>query len=266
MAVLVCAMSYAVTALLGALPARTQTTEAPVYGFQVVHTFPHDPGAFTQGLEYRDGFLYESTGLNGRSTLRKEVLETGRVVQEVSLPPAYFGEGITVLKHRIVQLTWRSGIGFIYDRRSFHLLKQFRYPGEGWGLTHDSQQIYMSDGTAQIRCLDPTTLAEKRRITVHDGPREIDRLNELEFVRGEIFANIWGSDRIARISPSDGRVVAWIDLSGLLPSSGRTPETDVLNGIAYDDAHDRLFVTGKLWPKLFEIRLRLHATAGPSVQ
>ncbi len=225
------------------------------YSFQVVHVYPHDRRAFTQGLEFHDGFLYEGTGLKGRSTLRKEDLESEEVLQETELAPQFFGEGITVLNGRIVQLTWQSHIGYIYDRSSFRLLKNFSYGGEGWGLANDGKQIYMSDGTAQIRCLDPETLQELRRFTVHDGGEEINELNELEWVRGEIYANIWQTDRIARISASDGRVLGWIDLTGLLPDQDRTPETDVLNGIAYDSAADRLFVTGKLWPKLFQIKL-----------
>ena len=217
--------------------------------------YPHDTRAFTQGLEFRGGFLYEGTGLEGRSTLRREDLQSGRVLQEIKLPPEFFGEGITVLDGRIDELTWHSHLGFVYDQGSFRMLKNFAYPGEGWGLANDGQQVYMSDGTAEIRCLDPGTLAEKRRFTVHDGAKQIEKLNELEWVHGELYANIWQTDRIVRISPSDGRVIGWIDLSGLLPAEDRTPEVDVLNGIAYDAASNRLFVTGKLWPKLFEIRL-----------
>ncbi len=227
----------------------------PRYRFQVVRVYPHDNRAFTQGLEFRAGFLYESTGLKGRSTLRKEDLESGKVLQEIELSPQLFGEGITVLDGRITQITWQSHIGYVYDRFSFQVLKNFSYEGEGWGLANDGKQIYMSDGTARIRCLDPETLHELRRFTVHDSSQEIKELNELEWVRGEIYANIWGTDRIARISPSDGTVLGWIDLAGLLPEQDRTPETDVLNGIAYDSAADRLFVTGKLWPKLFQIKL-----------
>jgi glutaminyl-peptide cyclotransferase len=253
-AALVCALSYAAAHPCATSPDKPDSV--PVYTFQIVHAYPHDPHAFTQGLEYRDGALYESTGLHGRSTLRREQLETGKVLQEISLPSEYFGEGITVLRDRILQLTWQSHTGFIYDRAAFRLLDKFTYPGEGWGLTHDAQTIYMSDGTAQLRLLDPANLAETRRIAVHDGPRAIDRLNELEFVRGEIYANIWGSDCIARISPADGRILGWIDLTGLLAAS-ESAQSDVLNGIAYDSEHDRLFVTGKLWPKLFELRLVL---------
>ncbi len=227
----------------------------PQYTFRVVHAYPHDPQAFTQGLEFHDGFLYEGTGLEGRSTLRKEKLETGEVLREISLKPTVFGEGITMLAARIIQITWQSHAGYVYDSASFRLLRTFSYPGEGWGLANDGQRIFFSDGTAQIRCLDGQTLAEKRRFTVHDGARAIDQLNELEWVRGELYANVWQTDLIGRISPDDGRVLGWIDLAGLLPRADRTAETNVLNGIAYDAVGDRLFVTGKLWPQLFEIRL-----------
>lgn len=229
------------------------------YTYHVVHVYPHDPQAFTQGLEFRDGVLYEGTGLAGHSMLRKENLATGTLLQKVDLSPELFGEGITVWNGRIVQLTWQSHVGFVYDRASFRRLRQFAYPGEGWGLANDGRSIYFSDGTAQIRRLDPQTLAEAGRVTVHDGRQEVDQLNELEWVKGELYANIWQTDRIARISPADGRVLGWIDLAGLLPDADRTGETDVLNGIAYDAVGDRLFVTGKRWPKLFEIQLVLQA-------
>lgn len=230
-------------------------SDVPLYGFQIVHAYPHDRRAFTQGLEFRSGALYEGTGLEGRSTLRKEDLPTGKVLAKIDLAPQLFGEGITVLDGRIFQLTWISHRGFIYDQSSFKLLQTFAYPGEGWGLANDGRHIYLSDGTPEIRCLNPETLKEERRFTVHYGREEIRELNELEWVRGELFANIWQTDRIARISTVNGQVLGWIDLAGLLSREDRTPETDVLNGIAYDSAGDRLFVTGKLWPKLFEIRL-----------
>ncbi len=217
--------------------------------------YPHDVGAFTQGLEYRDGFLYEGTGIIGRSSLRKIELSTGKVLQEFSLPQPFFGEGITVFGQHILQLTWQSGTGFIYDRSSFRLLRSFSFLGEGWGLTNDGKQIFMSDGTAEIRSWDPETLGENRRITVREGDDPISLLNELEHVQGELYANVWRTDRIARISPADGRVLGWINLSGLLPASERRDPEAVLNGIAYDAAADRLFVTGKLWPKLFEIAI-----------
>ena len=228
--------------------------------YRVLHVYPHDPSAFTQGLEYHEGFLYEGTGREGHSALRKVEIETGRVLQEMRLGDKYFGEGITVLPDRILQLTWRAEKGFIYERDSFHLLRSFRYPGEGWGLANDGKQIYMSDGSSQIRFWDPDTLRETRRIAVHDGDNEVARLNELEIVRGEIYANVWLTDRIARISPADGRVLGWIDLSGLLTPAEQM-HADVLNGIAWDAAGGRLFVTGKLWPKLFQIEV-VPANAG----
>ena len=221
----------------------------PEYTFKVIRTFPHDPRAFTQGLVFHNGFLYEGTGLKGRSSLRKVRLETGEVVQEVDLAPEFFGEGITILKNEIVQLTWQSQIGFVYNLSDFHLLRQFSYSGEGWGLTTDGHEIFMSNGTSEIRVLDPSTLTEKRHFTVHDGTTRIDELNELEFVDGELFANIWQTDRIARISPRTGEVVGWIDLKGLLSPVYRLESGAVLNGIAYDSERKRLFVTGKLWPK-----------------
>ena len=224
------------------------------YGYKVVNKYPHDRTAFTQGLEYHEGFLYEGTGLNGRSTLRKVKLKTGEVLQQVRLGQSFFGEGITVLPKEIVQLTWQSGMGFVYDRDTLKMSHSFTYPGEGWGLTNDGKRIFMSDGTAQIRKWDPATLNEQQRITVRDSGHEVASLNELEFVKGEIYANVWQTDRIARISPEDGRVLGWINLTGILEESERA-QADVLNGIAYDAAKDRLFVTGKLWPTMFEIQL-----------
>jgi glutamine cyclotransferase len=224
-------------------------------GYRIIKSYPHDRTAFTQGLEFRDGFLYEGTGLVGRSSLRKVNLETGQVIERYDVPPPFFGEGITVLNQQILELTWQSQTGFIYDKSTFHVMRSFNYPGEGWGLTNDGKQIYMSDGSAQIRVWDPITLKELRRITVKDGAREVVALNELEFVRGELLANVWQTDRIARISPADGKVLGWIDLSGILPKAEHPEPEAVLNGIAYDAAKDRLFVTGKLWPKILEIKL-----------
>ena len=228
----------------------------PVYGYQVVHAWPHDTAAYTEGLFYKDGHLYESTGQVGESTVRKVELETGEVLQRHRLPRQYFGEGIVDWKGRMVQLTWQSGTGFVYDLASFTPQKTFSYPGEGWALTRDDRQLYMSDGTAELRVLDPETLSEVRRIQVTADGVPVTHLNELEWVDGEIYANVWLTDRIARIDPASGHVVGWIDLSGLFDISQLpNPVDDVLNGIAWDAAGKRLFVTGKCWPRLFEIRL-----------
>lgn len=237
--------------LAAALAARAAT---PEYGYRVVHVYPHNRQSFTEGLEFRGGFLYESTGLEGRSTLSKVKLETGEAVQQIRLDSRLFGEGITIINQKIFQLTYRTQLGFVYDQASLARQRMFNYQGEGWSLTNDGSQIYMDDGTAQIRVWDPMTLHELRRITVHDGTRQIENVNELEWVRGELYANIWQTDKIARISPKDGRVLGWIDLAGILPAADREG-VDVLNGIAYDSFGDRLFVTGKLWPKLFEIKV-----------
>jgi glutamine cyclotransferase len=228
---------------------------APVFTYKIVRDYPHDPNAFTQGLEYRDGFLYEGTGLNGRSSLRKERLETGQILEQTNLSSEYFGEGITVLGAEIFQLTWQAHTGFIYGRATFHVERRFSYSGEGWGLTNDGRQIYMSDGSAEIRVLDARTLSEKRRIQVRDGGAPINELNELEWVDGELLANVWQTDRIARISPATGQVDGWIDCSGMLPALFRSSPDAVLNGIAYDARTKRLFVTGKLWPKLYQIQI-----------
>lgn len=242
--------------LLLGQPARTShVSRPPEYTVKIVRTFPHDSNAFTQGLAYHDGFLYESTGLKGRSSLRKVRMETGEVVQQVDLAPEFFGEGITLWKNEVIQLTWQSQTGFIYRLSDFHLLRSFAYSGEGWGLTTDGREIFMSDGTPEIRVLDPDTLAEKRRFTVHQGDARIKELNELEFVDGELFANVWQTNRIVRISPQNGEVVGWIDLRGLLSPVYQLEPGAVLNGIAYDPARKRLFVTGKLWPNIFEISL-----------
>jgi glutamine cyclotransferase len=228
---------------------------APVFTYRVVHTYPHDPGAFTQGIVYEDGVLYESTGLRGKSTLRRVELETGKVLQMVSLPPAYFGEGIAVYDQRIIQLTWTSRMGFVWDKKTLNRLDDFRYATEGWGMTQDGERLIMSDGSEFLRFWDPETLEETGQLEVRDRGRPVFWLNELEYIDGEIYANIWQSDRIAIISPADGRVTSWIDLTGILDAADRGPGVDVLNGIAYDAEGDRLFVTGKGWPKLFEIEL-----------
>jgi glutamine cyclotransferase len=243
---------------IGFLPAqrvdRPPAAAVPTYGYQVVRSYPHDRGAFTQGLLVRNGFFYEGTGLNGRSGIRKVKIETGEVLQTKPLGAEYFGEGITDWKGSLIQITWQSEIGFVYDINTFERTKTWTYKGEGWGLTHDDARVIMSDGSSSLRFLDPVTLKETGRIVVRDARGPVEELNELEYIKGEIYANVWKTDRIARISPKDGRVTGWIDLAGLLPSSERAG-TDVLNGIAYDAAGDRLFVTGKLWPRVFEIKL-----------
>jgi glutamine cyclotransferase len=235
--------------------ADSAVAEVPVYGYEVVHSYPHDPAAFTQGLAFADGVLYEGTGLYGESTLRQVDLETGSVLQSRSLPPQYFGEGIAVYGDRIVQLTWRSRVGFVYDRRSFGPIHQFAYRTEGWGLTHDGRRLILSDGTATLYVLDPQTYEVSSSLQVRDRQSPVSMLNELEYVEGEIYANVWQTDRIARISPATGRVLGWIDLTGLLKAEDLQRPADVLNGIAYDSVGRRLFVTGKWWPRLFEIRL-----------
>jgi glutamine cyclotransferase len=223
--------------------------------YKIVNTFHHDREAFTQGLVFEDGVLYEGTGIPGRSELRKVELETGKVLQRVKLPDQYFGEGITIYKDRIIQLTYQSNVGFVYDRESFELLREFSYPTEGWGLTHNGTHLIMSDGTPMLYFLDPGTLKQINRMMVLEQDRPVWGLNELEYVNGEVFANVWPTDRIVRIMPDTGKVAGWIDMKELLPLEERGEEVDVFNGIAYDPVNDRMFMTGKFWPKLFEIEL-----------
>jgi glutaminyl-peptide cyclotransferase len=221
--------------------------------YRVIHAYPHDQHAFTQGLVYLDGHLYESTGIRGQSTLREEDLETGRILRMQLVSDKYFAEGLTEWKNTLIQLTWQSHIALVYDRATFRLLRTFHYDGEGWGLTHDAKSLILSDGTATLRFYDPDTFKQLRRITVKDGSKPVTYLNELEFIHGQIYANVWHSNRIARISPTNGRVLGWIDLKDLMPRDQLSSDEAVLNGIAYDSVHDRLFITGKLWPKVFEI-------------
>ena len=221
---------------------------------EVVAAYPHDPTAFTQGLVVDKGLLYEGTGKYGNSSIRRVDLVSGVNQQFTALSARFFGEGITILGGRLYQLTWRSGIGFVYQQDSFELLQSFRYSGEGWGLTHNGSSLIVSDGTAQIRYLDPDSFELQRVITVREGDQALAQLNELEYINGEIWANVWYQDRIVRIAPADGRVLGWIDLSGLYSSSERGSD-DVLNGIAFDEESNRFFVTGKNWPQLFEIRI-----------
>lgn len=251
----VCMFAIIVLSIFGQSARQARISRTPEYTFKIVQVFAHDPTAFTQGLAYRDGFLYEGTGLNGRSSLRRVRLETGDVVQRIDLPREFFGEGIALLKDEIVQLTWQSHTGFVYNLSDFRLLRRFSYPSEGWGLTTYGGEIFMSDGTDQIRVLDGVTFHEKRRLKVHDDNGPITELNELEFVEGEIFANVWQTDRIARISARTGKVLGWIDLKGILSPMYRLEPNAVLNGIAYDPDGKRLFVTGKLWPSVFQVQI-----------
>jgi glutamine cyclotransferase len=239
------------------MPTASSTPQPtpPVATYQVVNTYPHDRSAFTEGLVYEDGWLYEGTGLNGQSDLRKVRLETGEVAQTRPISDTYFGEGITIFGDRIIQLTYQSHVGFIYDKASFEQIGEFHYPTEGWGITHDGARLIMSDGTATLHFLDPQTLQETGTLDVYDNNGPVVKINELEYINGEVYANIWQTDVIARISPQTGQVLGWIDLTGLLSPEDRQPPVDVLNGIAYDAAGDRLFATGKLWPKLFQIKL-----------
>jgi glutaminyl-peptide cyclotransferase len=237
------------------LLAGAQQSEVPVYAFEVVGSYPHDARAFCQGLAIHDGKLYEGTGQYGHSSLREVDLATGRVIKQFNLDRQFFGEGITLMGDSLYQLTWQSRQAFVFDRETFEYKKTLPYRGEGWGLTHDGTHLIMSDGTSTLRFVDPATFQEVRRISVRDGRRRIDQLNELEYVDGEIFANIWKSDLIARISPADGRVQGWIDLAALWPLRQRPDTEAVLNGIAWDADDQRLFVTGKHWPKLYEIRV-----------
>jgi glutaminyl-peptide cyclotransferase len=247
------------------LPLRRAMAQGGIslYDYEVVHVYPHDPHAFTEGLFYLNGYLYESTGLQAHSSIRKVRLETGAVLQETAVPAQYFGEGIVNWKHRLISLTWKSQIGFVRDLATFKVQRQFQYPGEGWALTQDGTRLIMSDGTPELRFLNPQTLQETGRLRVTVAGRPLPNLNELEWVQGEIYANVWQTNVIVRINPGSGEVVGVIDLAGILPASDHVAgQTDVLNGIAYDARHDRLFVTGKNWPKLFEIRLKRRAV-GP---
>ncbi len=250
-----CLLAIAALSPSGATGRQPVRSTLPVYGFTVVNTYPHDRDAYTQGLQWLDGVLYEGTGINGRSSIRRVKLENGEVVQRREVAEQYFGEGITIWGADLFQLTWQSGVAFVYDRVTFAPKKTFRYQGEGWGLTHDGKGLVMSDGTEMLRFLDPATFAERKRVRVVAAGSPVQQLNELEYVKGEVLANIYQTDFIARIDPGSGRVNGWIDLRGLLSDRERA-STDVLNGIAYDEKTDRLFVTGKLWPKLFEIRLK----------
>jgi glutamine cyclotransferase len=230
------------------------TTSPTQYTYQVINTYPHDRNASTQGLVFEDNILYEGTGLYGRSTLRKVDLKTGNILKIRELPSQFFGEGVTIYDNKIIQLTWRSGTGFVYDKDSFELAREFRYSHEGWGITYDGRYLIVSDGTALLRLLDTETFEEIRSIEIYDGDNPVSNLNELEFVKGQLYANIWQTDRIAKIALDTGRITGWLNLQGLLSSQDYSSPIGILNGIAYDSINGSLFVTGKLWPRVFEIR------------
>lgn len=248
-------------ALLGCSPQASSEPGPRLYGYRVVASFPHDPTAFTQGLIYHEGELWEGTGLWGASSLRRVALETGQVLQQRELDARYFGEGIALWQGRLFQLTWRSRVGFVYAM-NLTPLGQVHYDTEGWGLTQDGTRLIMSDGTSTLTFRDPADFSTLSTLEVRDGSRPIRYLNELEFIRGEIWANVWLSNCIARIDPATGQVTGWIDLTGLLPPEDRGPQVDVLNGIAYDAEGKRLFLTGKRWPKLFQVELVERETSG----
>jgi glutamine cyclotransferase len=246
---------YASSLDTGLNRAPIDTQGSTLQGIRVVNAYLHDPNAFTQGLVFHRGYIYEGTGISGQSSIRKVELKTGRVLKSQALPAEYFGEGITICRNRLIQLTWQSHTGFVYDIQSFRLLQTFSYPTEGWGITCDGIHLIMSDGTAVLRFLDARTYKTVKQIEVRDRGRSLPNINELEYVKGEIYANVWGTDYIVRISPRTGQVLGWIDLRDLYRYVGAGRNIDVLNGIAYDAKSDRLFVTGKYWPNLFEIRL-----------
>lgn len=248
------------------LPPAAMASSVPVQGYTIVHTFPHDPSAYTEGLFYLDGYFYEATGTVGASSVRKVELASGKVLQQRPTPWPDYGEGIVAWKDRLIQLTWQNHEGFLYDLATLTPRARFAYPGEGWSLTTDGTHLLMSDGTPTVRLLDPDSLQQVGRIDVTAEGKPLANLNELEWVKGELYANVWLTDRIARIDPATGKVIGWIDLAGLAPAPETLadPVNDVLNGIAYDATHDRLFVTGKRWPRVYEIRLAPEHREGPA--
>lgn len=249
-------------------PTNTAKTDAslPIYTYEIVNTFKHDSKAFTEGLFFYNGFLYESTGQEGKSDLRKVELESGKKVQEYKLPTDSFGEGATVLNGKIYQLTWREGRGFVYEADTFKLLKEFNYAGQGWGMTNDGKNIFMTDSTHVIRVVDPETFQTvKTLVVLREDGKPLMQINELEYIKGEIWANVWHSEEpeilgkpnyIARIDPNSGKILGWIDLDGISPDDIARDSENTLNGIAYDAAKDRIFVTGKNWKNLFEIKVK----------
>jgi glutamine cyclotransferase len=231
-----------------------QSNQIQLSGYKIVNTYPHDQEAYTQGLVFDNGFLYEGTGLYKKSTLRKVELNTGKIIKIHKLPDEIFGEGITIYEDKIIQLTWKSNIGYVYDKETFELLEVFNYSTDGWGITHNGTNLIISNGSSTLHVLDPRTFEKIGEIEVFDDNGPVSEINELEYVRGEIYANIWKTDRIARFDPKSGQVKGWIELKGL--TSDISSDSDaVLNGIAYDKNQDRLFVTGKLYPKIFEIEI-----------
>ncbi len=231
------------------------TSRAQQVSYEAVSSYPHDPTSFTQGLLWHDGALYEGTGLEGRSKLRRLEFPSGRVLKEINLSSEYFGEGLALVNNRLIQLTWKSHRGFVYDVDSFRKLEEFTYDTEGWGLTYDGSNLILSDGSSNLFYLDPQTFKPIRKLAVTMNGQPLTELNELEFIEGEIWSNVWQTDLIVRIDPSSGRVTSFLSLKGILAPSDRTGREDVLNGIAYDAEKKRIFITGKLWPRVFEIRV-----------
>jgi len=241
--------------LVTAIAARAETAKTPVNGYKIVATYPHSTSSYTEGFFYLNGLFYEGTGMTGRSAVLVVDPATGKAIQRHDIAPQYFGEGIVDWGPNLYEWTWQTHLCFVYDRFTLRPIKQFTYTGEGWGITRTSKELITSDGTSTLRFRNPETFAETRHVVVKDGVTAVENLNELEFIHGEIFANVWHSDRIARISPRDGHVIAWIDLTGILPANQRVDSESVLNGIAYDPQKDRIFVTGKQWPTIFEIKI-----------
>ena len=227
----------------------------PIYGYKIINSYPHSTESFTQGLVFDNGTLYESTGLNGRSGIQIVDLETGKIIKSKAIADKYFGEGITIVEDKIIQLTWRAQKGFVYNKNTFDLLKTFSYDSQGWGITYNGKYLIMSDGSNILYFMDPRTFKVRGKLEVYDGDRKLDKLNELEYIDGKIYANVWGTEKLAIINPKTGQVTAWIDLRGLLSKEDKQNRIDVLNGIAYNEENQKLYVTGKLWPKLFEIEI-----------
>ena len=257
-------IAASIAAAPAAFDGAPQRRSAPVQTFTVIRSFPHDPGAFTQGLVFADGELFESTGVYGESSLRRVELATGRVLQQRAVEPKYFAEGLALVGDALIQLTWQQEIGFVYDRKTLQRRRTFSYAGEGWGLAYDRRGgLVLSDGSDRLSFLDPKSFAVIKTVRVTDAGRPVTQLNELEWVEGEIWANVWQTDRIARIAPSTGVVTQWVDLTSLWPRARRRASDDVLNGIAYDTAAERIFVTGKRWPRVYEIRI-VETSAAPA--